>query len=155
MNARPRAFALRLPLGLKWMALAWIVAEILVFAALVHVIGFVGTVLLGLATTLIGVAMLRRIGLEAMRSVRRTMEGTEPPGGALLDGMLSGFGALLLIVPGFLANAAGLALAAPSVRRKTMRMFDGTGGFAGPRVGRARTDVIDLGPDDWRRVDRR
>lgn len=155
MNARPHAFALRLPAGLKWMVLAWIVAEALVFAALVHILGFFGTVLLGLATTLIGVAMMRRIGLDAMRSLRRTIEGTEPPGGALLDGMLSGLGALLLIVPGFLANAAGLALAAPSVRRKTMRVFNGEHGFAGPRVGRARTDVIDLGPDDWRRVDRR
>ena len=74
------------------------------------------------------------------------------PGDALPDGLLAGFGALLLIVPGFLANAAGLALTAPSVRGHLLRRF----GDPGAKVPRrpSRVDVIDLAPGDWTPLDR-
>ena len=147
----------RLPGGVKWFFLGWIAAEIAAFALVVHVAGLGGAILLGLLTTAIGIAMLRRVGSEAALSLRRAATGREPPGGALLDGMLTALGAVLLIVPGFVANFAGFALAAPSVRAWTMRKFGSAPSApGGPRVTRRTpANVIDLSPEDWRTVDSR
>ena len=148
-------YAVRLPGGLKGAILAWIVAEILVFVAVAHLIGLGGAILLGLLTTVLGVLTLRRVGLDAARSLRATVDGRQPKDGALLDGMLTALGALLLIWPGFIANFVGCALAAPSVRGWAARRFGGAMPTAGPRVRtRVSADVIDLAPEDWRPVDR-
>ena len=148
-----------LPGGLKGAVLGWLVAEVLAFAFVVHLLGLGGAILLGLATTVLGIVTLRRVGLDAARNLRRAVAGAEPANGALLDGMLRALGGLLLIVPGFIANFAGFALASPSVRRWATRLFDGNGGPVPPAVSRrsraAPTDVIDLAPEDWRIVDRR
>lgn len=147
-----------LPGGLKGALLGWLVAEVLAFAFVVHALGLGGAILLGLATTVLGIVTLRRIGLDAARNLRRAMAGAEPANGALLDGMLRALGGLLLIVPGFIANFAGFALASPSVRHWAARMFDGGGPSAPPTVtrrARVADDVIDLAPEDWRIVDRR
>ncbi len=143
---------IRLPVGLRWMVLAWIVAETVVFFALVHAIGLGGTLLLGLGTTVLGIALLRRIGVDTMRTMRATMTGGVPPSGMLPDGLLAAFGAILLIVPGFVANAVGLALTAPSTRLALIRRF-GAPDLARMQRPR-RTDVIDLGPSDWTPIDR-
>ncbi|WP_131195327.1 FxsA family protein [Lichenihabitans psoromatis] len=142
-----------LPGGLKWFLLGWAVAEVVAFAFVVHLIGLGGAILLGLATTVVGIVMLRRIGADASRSLRRSMMGGEAPSGALLDGMLSAFGAVLLILPGFVSNLVGFALAAPSVRLSVAQRFGGAI-EAGPqrRPSRAAPNVIDLGPDDWKTV---
>lgn len=144
---------LRLSPGFRWAVLAWLVAEFAVFALLVRAIGLGGTVLLGLATTVLGIVLLRRVGLETVRGLRRAAEGSRPPGGVLPDGLLAGAGALLLIIPGFLANAAGLALSAPSLRGQLLSRFGGGTGTGLPRRP-ARVDVIDLAPGDWTPVDR-
>ena len=116
--------ATRLPIRLKWIVLGWLAAELLAFVALVQTIGLGYTVLLGIATTVLGFATMRRVGLETMSNLYRTGNAGQPPPGALADGMLAGLGAVLLILPGFIANFVGLALAAPSVRRTAMRRFN-------------------------------
>jgi UPF0716 protein FxsA len=70
---------------------------------------------------------------------------------AVLDGTLAGLGALLLILPGFVSDVVGLALAAPSVRfwvteRLKLGKFDrlGNGRPAAPRA-------IELTPREWSR----
>ena len=136
------------------MILAWIVAELLVFAAVVHLVGLGGAILLGLLTTVLGVVTLRRVGLDAARSLRVAMAGRQPSDGALLDGMLTALGALLLIWPGFIANFVGCALAASSIRTWTARRFGGSLPADARLRSRTRPDVIDLAPEDWRPVDR-
>ncbi len=141
------------PIRLKWVVLCWLAAELVVFVLLVRTIGFGGTVLLGLATTLIGILTMRRLGTATLTSLRGALDGRQPPPDTVLDGMLGGLGALLLIIPGFLANLVGLALAAPSVRRKAMTLFVAGQGTLDQRRRKASPDVIDLGPADWRAVD--
>ena len=129
----------------------WLAAELVAFMLLARTIGLGGTILLGLATTVIGIVLLRRTGLDAMRGLRRAAQTGSAPDGALPDGLLAAFGGLLLVLPGFIANTVGLALSAPSVRRGLVHRYGG----AAPLPRRpARPDVIDLSPSDWRPVDR-
>lgn len=157
IDARRIPIAVRLPGGPKGFLFLWLLSELLAFVLVAHAIGLGGAVLLGLCTTVLGIVMLRRVGVDATKGLRRAMLGAEPPDGALLDGMLSGLGAVLLILPGFMSDLAGLALATPSVRGWAARFFNGgPGASPDPRVKRsANADVIDLQPEDWRIVDKR
>ena len=155
-SARSNPYVIRLPQSLKGMLLTWVVAEVLVLMAVVHLVGFGGAVLLGLLTTVVGVIRLRRVGLDAARGLRSAAtSGLPAQDGRMADGMLSALGAILLIVPGFIANFLGLALAAPSVRGWTSRRFGGLPPVERTRVRRSGPgDIIDLSPEDWKPSDR-
>jgi UPF0716 protein FxsA len=149
----------RLPvLFVTYLAL-WLGAELVAFAAVVHLIGFAGAILACILTTLAGLSTLRRIGLSAMLRLRqavarRTSEQSGLSREAVLDGTLAGLGAVLLILPGFVSDLVGLALVAPSFRfwvteRLTLGKFGrlGNGRPAAPRA-------IELAPREWSRHDR-
>src|ERR1700737_3115154 len=113
---------LRLPVVIVIYFTLWLGAELAAFGAVVHAIGFVGAILLCILTSLAGLAMLRRIGVSAALQLRQAAvkNATERNGLSkvkLLDGTLTGLGAVLLILPGFVSDLVGLALAAPSFRR--------------------------------------
>jgi UPF0716 protein FxsA len=131
----------------------WLGAEFAAFAAVVHLIGFAGAILACILTTLAGLSTLRRVGLSAILRLRRAVarRASDQSGlsrEAVLDGTLAGLGALLLILPGFVSDVVGLALAAPSVRfwvterLKRGRLADGR-----PAAPRA----IELAPREWSR----
>jgi UPF0716 family protein affecting phage T7 exclusion len=65
---------------------------------------------------------------------------------AASDAMLAALGAFLLVIPGFAAGLAGLALFSPSVRQALARRF-----------GRKRQGpkAFDLEPGDWRETSAR
>ncbi len=143
----------RLPtLFITYLAL-WLGAELAAFAAVVHLIGFAGAILACILTTLAGLSTLRRVGLSAVLRLRQTVarrantqRGLSRE--AVLDGTLAGLGAVLLILPGFVSDFVGLALAAPSVRfwvieRIKLGKF---GRRAGPRA-------TELAPWEWSRHD--
>ena len=132
----------------------WIVAEVVALVLVIKLIGFGGAVLLGLASSVFGIVLLRRVGLEAALRLNRAMTG-QGRDGALLDGTLATLGAVLLILPGFASDAIGLALAAPSVRQLIRSRLGGSPGSAPARPfgGRSQPDVIDLPPTDWRVVE--
>src|SRR5450631_3016795 len=96
----------RLPVLFVLYLSLWFAAELAAFAAVVHVIGFVGAVILCVLTSLAGVATLRRVGLSAALRLRqavaaRVKDHSVLSREALLDGTLAGLGAVLLILPGF------------------------------------------------------
>jgi UPF0716 protein FxsA len=147
---------LRLPvLGFVYLAL-WLGSELAAFEAAVYLIGFAGAVLLCILTSLAGLASLRRMGLAAalrlrQALVRRNGGGSGLSREALVDGTLAGLGAVLLILPGFVSDFLGLALAAPSFRLwvaerlNLSRLSHGQGGRAQAPA------LIDLTPDEWSR----
>lgn len=145
-------FGLRLR-HVKLLVLGWLLSEVLLLMLVVRMLGFGGAVLLGIVTSLLGVMALRRLGLNATRTLRTAMAGREAPDGAVLDGVLGALGGLLLILPGFISDLVGLALITPSVRQSLRSRL-------GPprqetRNGQARTSgVIDLAPNEWSVVDR-
>jgi UPF0716 protein FxsA len=146
----------RLPVLFVTYLSLWLGAELAAFAAVVHLIGFAGAILACILTTLAGLSTLRRVGLSAILRLRQAVarRASEQSGlsrEAILDGTLAGLGALLLILPGFVSDAVGLALVAPSARFwVTKRLKLGKFG----RLGNGRPaapKAIELAPREWSR----
>ncbi len=124
---------------------AWLFSEIIVFVLVVRAIGLFGAIVVGVLTSILGAAMIRRVGADALHALRRALNGLEPREGGLLDGALSALGGVLLLLPGFVSDAVGIALAAPSFRQWLVRRFNGK--------RPARPQVIDLSPQEWKSVE--
>lgn len=106
-------------------------AEIVVYVLVAGWIGLGWTVLLTLATSVAGVLLLRRTGLKAWRELRVATEAQVVDPAALERRLASGGTALmvsfLLVLPGFVTDAFGLALLIPAVRRGLgRRLVSGT-----------------------------
>jgi UPF0716 protein FxsA len=93
------------------------VAEIVVFLAMVKLLGMAWTLLLVIATSLAGAWLLRRESGRGWRRFRRAVEEGRPPGREATNGLLGLVGALLLVLPGFLTDVLGALLIAPVSRR--------------------------------------
>jgi UPF0716 protein FxsA len=149
---------MRLSARLPTLLVLWLVAEIVTFNLIAGAVGFGGALLLCLLTSLVGVVTLRRLGVSTAWRLRRAMAtGSQEQAGvsrdAVFDGGLAAFGALLLILPGFVSDFFGLALAAPSVRGWLGAMLQ-KGPFTGG-LDRRRSEpgVIELDPQEWSRTD--
>lgn len=139
---------------------AWLIAEALVFVLVVGAIGFPAAVLVGVLTSLVGWTLLKRAGSSAMIKLRAALDGRRTVDGApqhFVDETLATVGAIALLVPGFLSDVVGLALAVPAIRDRTAGWLDRRGGLArwqatdGER--RSGPAEIDLEPDQWRRTE--
>ena len=133
------------PRRLGYFLAIWIGLEILAFTLIVHSLGFLATLVLALATTMLGLADTRRLLLFWRRNGADV--GRHGP---LFDGGLSALGAFLLILPGFVSDFAGLALKSPSVRAALAQRFGKTGATCA-RAGDP--SVIDLSPREYRNID--
>jgi UPF0716 protein FxsA len=126
----------------------WLILEIVVFALVVQMFGVLAAVALGLATTLLGLADVKRLFVY----LRSRVGKPKPEGKAganLLDGGLHALGSLLLILPGFVSDFVGLALKSPSIRAGlARRLRDPSGPGRGPRT-------IDLAPNEWKALSHR
>jgi UPF0716 protein FxsA len=139
----------------------WLAAEGAAFALIDRLFGLVGAILLTILTSLAGLAMLRRLGIAAVWRLRRSLamkreHRSLPSREAVVDGTLSAIGSILLILPGFVSDFAGLALAAPSIRGWVAERLPPIVSGAVPRARRTAPDLVDLSPQEWsRRDDRR
>jgi len=106
-----------LPLALAALA----VAEIAAFVAVAHLIGGGWAVLLLAASSLAGLALLRREGVRGWRAFKAAAEQGRPPGPQVSDSLVGLGGALLLAVPGFITAVAGLLLLLPPGRLMARR----------------------------------
>jgi UPF0716 protein FxsA len=97
--------------------LVTVVAEIVAFVLVAHWIGVGLTILLVLATSLLGAWMLRNAGLRAWRGLRDAGMTGQRPGPEVTQGLLGLLSGVLLVLPGFLTDLVGVALLAPPVRR--------------------------------------
>lgn len=115
-------------------------AEIYVMVQVAEAIGAQWTVLLLLAGSAAGVALVRAQGRVAWRRLNAALAEGRVPGREVLDGALVLIGGALLIAPGFISDALGLLLLAPPsralARRALTRRF--VGRFWGTRLRRRR-----------------
>ena len=104
--------ALFLPIAL----IAVPLIEIALFVVIGGQIGLLATIAVVVATAVAGTMLLRHQGLAALEKARRSAEAGELPVAALVDAVFLFVAGLLLLTPGFLTDAFGLALFVPPLR---------------------------------------
>ncbi len=145
--------------------LAFIGVPIIEIAVFIEVGGWLGlwpTLGLVVLTAVVGSLELRAQGLATVNKLRRQLDQGELPSDTLFDGVCLLFAGALLLTPGFVTDAVGLALFLPPFRRflrvtlgrhiarhAEARVFV-DGGAAGPRGGQQPDDVIDADYEEVR-----
>jgi UPF0716 protein FxsA len=94
-----------------------VAAEITVLIVISRYIGWPLTILLVLATSLLGAWVLRREGPRSWRAFRADLRERRPPGPSATDGLLVLVGGVLMVLPGFISDVVGALLVAPPSRR--------------------------------------
>ena len=97
--------------------LLYLVVEIVALVALGSAIGLGWTLLVLLASALVGMWLARREGVRAAQAIAEAVTQRRAPHAELTDGMLVAAGGVLLFVPGLVTDVAGLLLLLPPVRR--------------------------------------
>lgn len=86
-------------------------------------IGLLATLLLILITGIGGLHLIRREGASTLARAREKMNAGEIPSTELLTGAALIFGGALLMAPGFLSDAVGLACLLPNARRLMLKLL--------------------------------
>jgi UPF0716 protein FxsA len=97
---------------------SWPIAEIAVFVKMGHAIGWAGAILLTIVTAVLGGYLMQIQGIAAMNRLLESADKGEPPVGPVLDGIGIFTAGVLLLLPGFLTDVAGLLLFIPPLRRR-------------------------------------
>lgn len=123
-------------------------AELALLIKVGEVIGVGATILLVIATAVIGVALLKRQGLAALDKARSTVEAGDFPVESVVDGVCLLVAGAFLLTPGLITDTAGFLLLVPALRRGLahwlfgkiiasgdvhVRTFGGGGSGPGPR----------------------
>ena len=122
--------------------LVWFASEVIALAAVVGAFGWLGAILIGLATSFVGILQFRRIGSVISEGLRSSLRGGRMEM-VQSDVTLASLGALLLVLPGFVSDLAGMALVAPGIRSWFRSCFIA-------RPASSPDGVVDLDPADWR-----
>lgn len=138
----------------KWLVLGLLalpLAELAVFVAVAAAWGFVTALALLIGLSLAGGVILRRAGGNHVQRVRVAMRdgfGRQEFATLSADGTggLTLLGGLLLAIPGLITGAIGLLVLLASL----WRSLNGAAVGRGPA---APDGVVDLEPEQWRRVD--
>ncbi|WP_447556381.1 FxsA family protein [Vreelandella sp. EE22] len=93
---------------------------IVLFSVGSHV-GLLTTLALVLLTGFVGLHLIRREGVSTLARARARMQAGEIPSSELFTGAALIFGGALLVAPGFLSDALGLACLIPNARRLMAR----------------------------------
>lgn len=100
-------------------------AEIAVVIAIGQAIGVLTTILLLVAVSVVGVVMLRRQGTRTLTAFTEAVRNRRDPSPEMVDGMLIGASAALVLFPGFVSDVLALLLLFPPtrsvVRRRVLR----------------------------------
>ena len=93
------------------------IIEIYVLIKIGSQIGAITTILLIFATAIIGIYYAKHEGLNTLKSGFFQLRKNETPAYEVISGAAIAFGALLLIVPGFVTDAIGFFLIFPITRK--------------------------------------
>lgn len=128
----------------KWLLIALLalpLAELAALIAVVMTLGLLWAVMLQAASSLAGLLVLRHAGGTHVSRVRSALgQGSITALTADGTGSLTLLAGILLLIPGFITDAVGLLLLFGAALRR-------------PPARPAGDGVIDLAPEQWRRVD--
>jgi UPF0716 protein FxsA len=133
-----------------------LLAEILAFIGVGHLIGYGWAFLLLIGVSMIGGVLFVRQTPRAWRDLRTVVESGERPGPQLVRHLAGLIGAILIAVPGFITAVIGASLFLPPIRMLAGRAVTGyatrrmsssvAGDLFGPR--RVRVKVGKVSPAD-------
>lgn len=86
-------------------------AEIATFILIGKEMGIFPTLLLIVATSVIGIWLMRKRGMKSFQAMQHSIRQGQPPGDAMIDAFTVFVGGVLLVVPGFLTDIIGVLLA--------------------------------------------
>ncbi|OAZ96149.1 FxsA family protein [Halomonas sp. G11] len=90
-------------------------------------IGLLMTLLLVIGTGVVGLHLIRKEGVATFARARQRMQAGEIPSSELFTGAALIFGGALLMAPGFLSDALGLACLVPNARRLLFKLLTALG----------------------------
>ena len=102
--------------GMLALLVVLFIAELWVIVQVASAIGVLETVGLLIAITIIGVWLVKRQGVAVLGRLQRTLAEGQVPHRELVDGFLILAAGVLLIPPGFITDAVGIALLVPPIR---------------------------------------
>ncbi len=97
--------------------IAAILVEIAIFIVVGKVMGVFTTLLLIILTSVIGVIIAKKQGMQSVRNLQNSISEGNPPGVAIIDTFLIFVGGVLLVTPGFLTDLVGFTLIIPFTRK--------------------------------------
>lgn len=97
-------------------------AEFTVIINVSDEIGGLATFLAMIGTAVVGLWLVRLQGFDVYRKMTQTMQAGKSPVGEMLHGVLLLLAGFLLIIPGFISDAAGALLLIPPVRTLIISM---------------------------------
>src|ERR687894_2094948 len=92
------------------------IAELAVIIQVGQAIGVWWTIALLIADSILGSMLMRSQGRIAWRRFNEALQAGRPPAREVIDGVLIIFGGALLLTPGFVTDAVGLAFLLPPTR---------------------------------------
>ncbi len=93
------------------------VIELFILVKVGMSIGFLWTFLLVLATSMLGLFIMRVAGLATALSARESLARGQLPAQQMLEGLMMAVGGGLLLLPGFLSDILGVICLLPFTRR--------------------------------------
>lgn len=103
--------------------IVYALAELALLIVIGQNIGVFNTLLLIVATSIIGIYVVKNKGMNSVQNVKNTIARGEAPGPALIDTVLTFSGGVLLALPGFLTDLIGLLLLMPFSRKMFQPIF--------------------------------
>ena len=101
------------------------IIEITLFVQIGGAIGLGWTLLVILATAMLGARAIRRQGIDALARAQAQMATGKPPVGEIVHGLLILMAGILLLTPGFMTDALGFLLLFPPTRLFVLELAAG------------------------------
>ena len=101
------------------------IIEITLFVQIGGAIGLGWTLLVILATAMLGARAIRRQGIDALTRAQAQMATGKPPVGEIVHGVLILMAGILLLTPGFMTDALGFLLLFPATRLLVLELAAG------------------------------
>jgi UPF0716 protein FxsA len=144
----------------KWVVIGLLLlplAELFAFMLVGSLIGWVSATAALVGTSIVGALLLRHTGARELDRLRRALrEGGIPALHLDYPPVAKLVGAILLALPGFISGVVGAALFLPPLRTRAASAFlkaRTAKAMTAPRQRGDRHDpIIDLKPDEWRRI---
>jgi len=125
---------------LRWLIALFVLVplvEIYLLVEIGEVIGAFRTVILVVATALLGATLVRAQGLVTLARLQTELQHGETPAVAMLEGVMLLVAGVLLLTPGFFTDALGFLILVPSLRTRLahwlLERFMSGPGFHPPR----------------------